>query len=395
MAVVLGDRIGESRRLNARPADVQNFYTAFVAVYPDDFLRFRLSVAHVAVAMYPRREHTPALLRMVKRCLDWLGRDLGDGIGPMWRTWEVDGVTFGELVTGTPRGNRYHRTPEPPGSTHVHSESCLPTAIARAREWADSEHANMLSMMLKRLRRERELRGGGEGGLSVPSVPSVPVQNGLQKPAAGAASEPPPTPATPEEATAYAKAKLGEPPKEPPRRAAAREVLGYWREKTGRKSQTEAAERKALARVEARLKEGSTTDELRRCVDVAMTDPFYRQKNYHKLPEVIWRDAERVQSLLSKAESPPARDAPRVWIGPVPDPESERLATAHYAALQAQIPHLAEEFLEWLQEHPCGRNDVSKRYAQWAKSGLPEGYPVGLRVDVLKRAVKVAETRAG
>jgi hypothetical protein len=175
MPIVRGDLIGESHRLNLRTVDAQDFYAALVASVPDDFGRFRLSAPHITLRMYPRREPTPALLRRVERLL----KQLGEGELPLWRSWEVDGVIFAELYAFKPTGNRYHRTPEPPGSEHAHQGACLSTAIHHARKWGQLDVAEALSRQLRALR-DRGRTGPPpephrEG--APPSPPSPPSQN--------------------------------------------------------------------------------------------------------------------------------------------------------------------------------------------------------------------------
>jgi hypothetical protein len=174
VGVVRGDRIGESRRLNRCSNEAQDFYAAFIAAVPDDFGRYRHSLLHIALAMYPRREPNPASLRRIGRLLEELVRH------HLVATWEVDGVTFGEIDKWKPTGNKYHRTPEPPASSHVHAGRCLATAIHRAREWGMLDEAHRLSLLFSRLR-DRNPTGARPGpdqevdqGPDSPSPPSPP-----------------------------------------------------------------------------------------------------------------------------------------------------------------------------------------------------------------------------
>jgi hypothetical protein len=181
MPVTRGDRIGESRKLNRRSVQAQDFYALLVASVPDDFGRFRCVPAHVALKLYPRRDATPALVGRVRRLLAELEQpdETGD---VLLRTWEVDGVRFAELTGWRPHGNRFHRTPEPPWSEHCHSGSCLGTAIARARDWGNSRLAETLSIQLKEIR-DRSRTGRGTSVPSVPSTPSYEIPP--QPPASG------------------------------------------------------------------------------------------------------------------------------------------------------------------------------------------------------------------
>jgi hypothetical protein len=53
-------------------------------------------------------------------------------------------------------------------------------------------------------------------------------------------------------------------------------------------------------RIKARLKERFTVDQLLACVEFASRDDFYREKGYGKNPEVLWKDAARVESLCQR-----------------------------------------------------------------------------------------------
>lgn len=165
MPVVRGERIGESERLNLRSPEAQDFYAHFVAVIPDDFRRFRLAPSQIAGVLYPRRVITSALRKRVERLL----LELGTGERPLWKTWVVDGVTFAELATGKDRGNRYHRTPEPPWSIHHHQGACLATAIARVRDWGHPEELERLSLLMRQI---RDRKRTGSGARSLPGGPS-------------------------------------------------------------------------------------------------------------------------------------------------------------------------------------------------------------------------------
>jgi hypothetical protein len=171
--VVRGDRIGESQRLNLRSVEAQDFYSHFVAsIVVDDFRRFRLAPSIIAGDMYPRRIITTAIRRRVERFLE----ELGVGDLPLYKPWVVDGVTFGELTTGHDRGNRFHRTPEPPWTTHRHQGACLASAIARARDWGSSEEVARLSLLMKEIRGRRSTGQPPETpSPSSPSSPSAPL----------------------------------------------------------------------------------------------------------------------------------------------------------------------------------------------------------------------------
>jgi hypothetical protein len=187
MAVVKGDRIGESRKLNSRSVDAQDWYAAFLAAVPDSFGRFRLSATHIHVRMYPRRELTRALVLRVQRRLD----ELGSGDEPLWLAWEIDGVSFAELTGATSGHRHYHETPEPPWSTHVCSRFCGKSALFQAVQWGCSDFANALRLRLKNLRVREPVEGVSSGATVNPLHRIVQIeQQTTDSPADAGAPEP-------------------------------------------------------------------------------------------------------------------------------------------------------------------------------------------------------------
>lgn len=91
---------------------------------------------------------------------------------------------------------------------------------------------------------------------------------------------------------------------------AARDVFAHWTERAHTKPKSSKVEASVLKRIDARLRDGFTPDDLKRCVDVACADEFYVQRGYYKQPDVIFRNAERVQSLLARREHAAARPLP-------------------------------------------------------------------------------------
>jgi hypothetical protein len=87
-------------------------------------------------------------------------------------------------------------------------------------------------------------------------------------------------------------------------RAQAREVFLYWSKRAGVKVYSKQVGFAIARRIIARLLEGFSSDELQRCVDVAMRDRNYIEHGYYKQPDVIWRNADRVASLLLRGMSP-------------------------------------------------------------------------------------------
>lgn len=65
-----------------------------------------------------------------------------------------------------------------------------------------------------------------------------------------------------------------------------------------------------LKRIAARFADGFAEADLKRCVDVACADEFYVQRGYYKQPDVIFRNAERVASLLARLDHARSRPIP-------------------------------------------------------------------------------------
>jgi hypothetical protein len=78
------------------------------------------------------------------------------------------------------------------------------------------------------------------------------------------------------------------------------EVFHGWEKLTDTKTRSAAVRTKIVNRIKARLKERFTVDQLLACVEFASRDDFYREKGYGKNPEVLWKDAARVESLCQR-----------------------------------------------------------------------------------------------
>lgn len=78
------------------------------------------------------------------------------------------------------------------------------------------------------------------------------------------------------------------------------EVFYGWEKLTDTKTRSEAVRTKIVNRIKARLKDRCTVDQLLGCVEFAKRDEFYREKGYAKNPEVLWKDAARVESLCQR-----------------------------------------------------------------------------------------------
>lgn len=90
----------------------------------------------------------------------------------------------------------------------------------------------------------------------------------------------------------------------------ATEVLAYWTERAGVHIRSPKVRAATLKRITARLDEGFGPADLKKCVDYALYDEFYREKGYHRQPDVIWRNGERVQSILARFSHAAARPLP-------------------------------------------------------------------------------------
>lgn len=175
-----GDRIKESIKLAKVSLEAYWAYSLIVDILPDDFGRCRLNPKLVAGHLAPRRGDVTAAV--VRRILAEYERE------GLLRTWVQDGETFGEFTGFKARGNRYHRTPEPPWSEHAHQPGCLATAIHRCREWGRLDEAENLSLQLKKIR-DRNVGGNYTGTPTLPLPPSLPSPpsppNGKEEKGAG------------------------------------------------------------------------------------------------------------------------------------------------------------------------------------------------------------------
>lgn len=190
MAVVRGDRIAESKKLNLCSFSAHVAYGTFVGCVPDDFGRFRATPTAIAERMFPRREADRRKIEAAIR--SWLAEWSDDrGEGALVKLWTVDGVQWGEMTGWRQTGNLNHRTPEPPWSTHVHDGRCVTTALARAREWGDAAEVERLSLLLKKIREQRSSRTRTVGG-AAPEHPS----GGAEHPSSPSSSSSPSSPSS-------------------------------------------------------------------------------------------------------------------------------------------------------------------------------------------------------
>lgn len=90
----------------------------------------------------------------------------------------------------------------------------------------------------------------------------------------------------------------------------ATEVLDYWMTRTGTRLRSPKVKEATLSRISRRLSEGFEPDDLKKCVDFALWDEFYQSQGFHKQPDVIWRNAERVQSIVARYSHAASRPLP-------------------------------------------------------------------------------------
>jgi len=88
------------------------------------------------------------------------------------------------------------------------------------------------------------------------------------------------------------------------------DVYVYWTEKTQTHLRSEKMKTATLNRIRLRLDDGFGPDELKRCVDFAMADEFYRERGYHKQPDVLFRNPERIHSILARVKAIGERPLP-------------------------------------------------------------------------------------
>lgn len=87
-------------------------------------------------------------------------------------------------------------------------------------------------------------------------------------------------------------------------------VYLHWQAKSSTATRSPAVREGHLKRIRARLRDGFTVDQLMLAVDVAAWDEFYVEHGYHKQPDVIFRNASRIDRLLSLEERERNRPIP-------------------------------------------------------------------------------------
>ncbi len=83
---------------------------------------------------------------------------------------------------------------------------------------------------------------------------------------------------------------------------AAKRIGNYWKEQTNTKLRSPKVAEDIIKRLVRHLRDGFTEADLKKCVDVALRIDWYVERKYFKRPEVIWRDASRIQSLCEGRE---------------------------------------------------------------------------------------------
>lgn len=101
-------------------------------------------------------------------------------------------------------------------------------------------------------------------------------------------------------------------------------VYEHWSAKTETSLRAPGPKAAVRKRIRQRLKEGFTAADLCTVVDFALRDEFYREKGYPKNTEVLWKNAERVQSLLARAQQVPTQALARASPQPATSPMAQR-----------------------------------------------------------------------
>jgi hypothetical protein len=101
-------------------------------------------------------------------------------------------------------------------------------------------------------------------------------------------------------------------PAPPPKPTPVDAVMEYWSKRTETRLRAPGSIKATRKRIEQRLRDGFSEADLCACVDFALKDSWYVERNYAKNPNVLWKNAERVEDLLrrSKAPPPPNRGQP-------------------------------------------------------------------------------------
>lgn len=76
-------------------------------------------------------------------------------------------------------------------------------------------------------------------------------------------------------------------------------ILAHWERISGVHVRSDKVRGKYLRRIEMLLSEGCEADKLKLAASNACKDKFYVERGYHKNPEVIWRNAGRVEQLAA------------------------------------------------------------------------------------------------
>ncbi len=125
-----------------------------------------------------------------------------------------------------------------------------------------------------------------------------------------------------------------QPPPAPSRLDADSEAaVAYWIERSGTTVRSPAVRKAHHKRAGARLREKLTLDDLKACVDFAVSDDFYLSKGYNRDPGVFWKNAERVEKLagLQRQSAGPSPGNP-TGAEELPRQRAEREAREESAA---------------------------------------------------------------
>lgn len=273
MAIVKGDRIAESSKLNDRAKVSKGAFWAyayFVSALRDDFGRFRFSARSAVAKLTPRRpDVTEAEVKKFLR--EYKAADL-------IVTWEVDGATFGKWTGAVCTGNRFHSTPEPPGSKHEHNGYCLSTAIRQAKLWSQPD-VEALSIQLKHL---RDLRSDQRSDLGSDQRSDL---KGDQRRDPPSATSSPSSPSSPSATSATSASTddglqndLVEQKLDAIALSAVRDVWAYFTARCQHPRAQLTNERTKILRARLREEPGTTVERIagmKAAVDGAVGDPFF------------------------------------------------------------------------------------------------------------------------
>lgn len=243
MAIVKGDRLPESEKLAKCSLLAAAFYPWFLgARFVDDFGRFRLLVPVIWATLFHRRPDVK--LRHVQ---GWFGEYVKVGLLQIYEGPDGQLAEWSNWMGMPTSKQRFHRQPEPPWSTHVCSTRC-------------ENSRNRLGTATV------PTRNDPPSSTSTPSTPNEQKRDGAVAPG-----------------------------------ALAGQVFEHWRTVMAHAGAKYTAERRR--KVEARLREGYTVEQLCRAVDGCRASRFHQGENedgkvYDDLT-LICRNGSKVEQFIA------------------------------------------------------------------------------------------------